>query len=236
MRKETWKVGDISVRVASAEIARPGLVLYLEKEKRITGKGRHTEDLLVIRLQLTNTSTTRKLDFLRWENRAVRPRLVDNYNNEYPLQTLSTGYFVEGETLTRTIRPEQTIQQVLLFEKPVDKAQTLLLELPGAALKGSGTGFFNIPISMLVQLPDKAATESSPGASKPEAGASEGSKPITGKPDATAPAPQGKGAFESAPTLDSKPQGTMPAAPAAKAEPEDGKPEDGKVQKDAQKP
>jgi hypothetical protein len=105
------------------------------------------------------------------------------------------------------------LDDVLLFQKPIEKAMFLRLELPGAALQGTGTGYFEIPISMLVKTPvpkeplpaaKAASAEKTAAAGKKEgAGASPGSVPeldLTrqedgpGRTPATKP-PASEGAF-----------------------------------------
>ncbi len=224
--KDEWKVGDVRVKVTAAEITQPRVFKFSKPA------GRVPEDCLLIRLSLHNGSSTKKIDYLKWDNPTARPKLVDNLNNEYQLQTFSTGYFVEGQPPTRSIYPERTIEDVLVFKPPVARAQTLLLQLPGEIFREKGTGSFEIPIKMLVKLPPpkepaaegkaaaegRAAGERNPAAGgKPAAegkSASSGAKDKTGPPDSAGkPLPPG------VPELDLKRQDDdLSKPPAAKPE------------------
>ena len=216
--KAEWKVGDLSVRVAGAEITRPRLFNLYKPA------GLAPEDFLVIKLELklANSSPTRRLDYLRWDGPTERPKLTDNYESDYALQSLSTGSFAEGQAKVRSVIPERTTEDALLFQidrkklrQPIEKVKFLRLELPGAVLRGSGTGYFEIPISMLVKV---APDEKSPPAEKPptagplasqKASADGGIPDLNlrrqedkpGKPSA-APPPAEEGAFDRLPSPD----------------------------------
>ena len=145
--KDEWRVGDVSVKVKAAEITQPRVFKFSKPA------GRVQEECLLIRLSLHNGSSTKKIDYLKWDNPTARPKLVDNLNNDYQLQTFSTGYLVEGQPPTRSIYPEKTVEDVLVFKPPVARAETLLLQLPAEIFREKGAGYFEIPIKMLVKLP-----------------------------------------------------------------------------------
>jgi hypothetical protein len=175
--KDEWKVGDVRVKVTAAEITQPRVFKFSKPA------GRVPEECLLVRLSLHNGSSTKKVDYLKWDNPTARPKLVDNLNNDYQLQTLSTGYLVEGQPATRSIYPEKTVEDVLVFKPPVARAQTLLLQLPGEIFREKGTGSFEIPIKMLVKLPppkepaaEGKAPEGKPGLEQKPAAASGGAK------------------------------------------------------------
>ena len=145
--KDEWRIGELSVRVKAAEITQPRVFKFSKPA------GRVPEDCLLIRLSLHNGSSTKKIDYLKWDNPTARPKLVDNLSNDYQLQTFSTGYLVEGQPASRSIYPEKTVEDVLVFKPPVARAETLLLQLPGEIFREKGAGYFEIPIKMLVKLP-----------------------------------------------------------------------------------
>ena len=170
--KDEWKVGDVRVKVTAAEITQPRVYKFSKPA------GRVQEDCLLIRLSLHNGSSTKKIDYLKWDNPTARPKLVDNLNNDYQLQTFSTGYLVEGQPASRSIYPEKTVEDVLVFKPPVARAETLLLQLPGEIFREKGAGYFEIPIKMLVKLPPPKE----PAAEGKPAAAAGGAKDKTGPP------------------------------------------------------
>jgi hypothetical protein len=220
--KEEWKIGDLSVRVAAAEITRPRL-FNLNRPA-----GRATEDFLLIKLKLANASPTRKLDYDRWDGPKGPPKLTDNYENNYLLQSLSTGFFAEGQAKVRSVLPEGTTEDALLFQKPIDKAQFLRLELPGAVLKGSGTGYFQIPISMLVKVaprpdekPPPAGKPASAGPSVSDKASAEAGKTATARSSAASVGPAAPGKPK-APDVDSS--GGIPDLDLRRQEDKPGRP------------
>ena len=69
--KDEWRVGDVRVKVAAAEITQPRVFKFSKPAGRIQ------EDLLLIRLSLHNGSSTKKIDYLKWDNPTARPKLVE---------------------------------------------------------------------------------------------------------------------------------------------------------------
>lgn len=152
--RDTWKAGEATVQIVKAEVKRP--TLY-----RLTSKpaGRTKEEFLVVTLQIANSSETLKLDYPGWSDRGLRPKLRDDLGNDYAAATFSTGYTVEGQPAVRSVYPGKSVTDVLVFPPPVGRAKYLQLELPGGGMKVSGTGYFHIPMTMLVQLPEPPPEE-----------------------------------------------------------------------------
>jgi len=91
----------------------------------------------------------------------VKPE--DDFGNTY-----KRGRFVGGAPLgqltTESIYPNKTIQDLLVFEPPIDTIEYLRLELPASAFGEKGTLRFEIPkewIGVAAEAPDFPGTEPS---------------------------------------------------------------------------
>ena len=133
--------------MTSVRVGRPRLV------SRRSGKGaRPKNDYLSVALALYNKSPTVHLDYTRWNPETEGVRLIDNDRNEYPMRSFADrGMDVDGQVEggRGVIEPEQTIADVLLFERPAADVQFMRLELPRTAFGGRGSLKFEIPISMV---------------------------------------------------------------------------------------
>jgi hypothetical protein len=147
--KESWKVGEVSVKVASAEIGHP--TLY----RGSTPIGQTQEEFLVVHLELSSTNPSKKIDYPGWYDRDSRVKMTDDQGNQYRMKMFSSGIAVDGQSSGRSIYPDKTSTETLVFERPIPAARYLQLELPGSGLKVKDKGRFYLPISMLVKLPPK---------------------------------------------------------------------------------
>jgi hypothetical protein len=142
---------EVAVSIASARIDR---VI----KTGIAGR-QQVGPFLTIAVQVTNRSGTRKVDFRGWNNDLdlLGPRctLVDEHGNEYAQKRTGVDGKYEGQVLTETIAPRGSMNDVLIFEPPVDAAQELRLEIPGGPLGREGTYRFMIPRRMF--MPEQGA-------------------------------------------------------------------------------
>jgi hypothetical protein len=93
---------------------------------------------LQIELSVSNLSTTKKVDFLRWSGGDVY--LTDNFQNHYK-------YTDEGGGRLSSIYPQKTSSDTIEFEPPVENVKWLHLELAGENFGGSGMIRFEIPMA-----------------------------------------------------------------------------------------
>ena len=163
--RESWKCGDVTVKVPSATIAAAQLV---DAAKRVSDT---QDEFLLVRLELTNQSSTRKIEYSSWSVRGQEPQLVDDLKNKYSLQKAPSGGVFEGQVRSKSIYPEKSLEDLLVFERPVGRAKSLRLQLPAAAFEGQGTGYLEIPMSMVRsgpgpvgKSPAEATTAKSKGA------------------------------------------------------------------------
>lgn len=180
--RSAWKSGDVAVKVKSVAIARAKTI---DAAQRVADT---QEDYLLVRLELASQNSARKIEFAGWGFRGPEPEMVDDLNNKYALQKAPNGGVFEGQVRSKSIYPDQALDYVLVFERPVPKAKALRLQLPAIAFGGQGTGYVEIPMSMVARgtaaaakAPSEPATGKAPndGWKAGEKQAAPGAKPAT---------------------------------------------------------
>ena len=145
--KDTALHGDVQVRVTSVTVG----PVDLDMENGDVGKS--TTDNLIVRLVIKNTSVDGKeIDYQGWRTKAKLDRdaatLRDNGVFTYPPAILNRP--VKGQVRnTQSIKPGESLEDVLVYHAPRDNPNDLRLELPATAFGGIGTIKFRIPSSMI---------------------------------------------------------------------------------------
>ena len=162
--------GDIEVTLRSASIGIPRLV-------RPTGRGaKPKQDFLIIRVGLRNTNRDLKLEYKSWSLRGPlgsTTTLKDNLGNPYFLKSF-TGATPEGQLQEESIYPNDSIEDVLVFQEPIvnPRVTYLRLTLPAMAFGERGLLKFEIPKTMLSTLDettsDEAASDETTGGDQPD--------------------------------------------------------------------
>jgi hypothetical protein len=156
--KSAIERGNVSVKIASARVARPKLV---QRASDRTARPRRL--YLVIRLELCNNDQTKGREYQSWSVLGDDVRLVDDRDNAYAMKSfLSQGFEIDGQPADgkMVLEPEVVASDLLLFERPTGDASPLRLELPAGALGEEGSLKFEIPVSMFAKAAkpaDKAA-------------------------------------------------------------------------------
>ena len=76
--------------------------------------------------------------------------LTDNFGNTYKPVRFDLGTQVSGQISAATsVYPGKEVEDLLVFEPPVDNVQFLRLQLPAAAFGGSGELRLQIPKGMI---------------------------------------------------------------------------------------
>ncbi len=142
--RQPWKCDspNVTVKIRAAI----GRAKAVDAEKRVADT---QDDYLLLWVELANHSTTRKIQYTSWNLRGAQPRLTDDLKNPYNLQAAPAGTTFEGQQRVKSIYPEKTVEDLLVFECPVERAKSLRLQLPAVAFEGSGTGSIEIPMSMV---------------------------------------------------------------------------------------
>ena len=120
-----------------------------------TGKGQQMSDqeMLHIQVSIENRTESTKLEYKGWGGDSVasnlRARLTDDLGNEYKAATFSILQKPVAQKSNESIYPGSSLQDTLLFEVPVDKAQYLNLSLP----RGTYTSDVNGPRTLELMIP-----------------------------------------------------------------------------------
>jgi len=151
--KSAIERGDVRVKIISAVKGFPKLSAQLK----------NPEEQLILTIDLYNRNSRRKLDYSGWGQRArinLAVKLTDDAENLYHLKTY-VRVTVEGQLTTKSIYPRESIQDILVFERPIDDIEYLRLELPAGAFGEPGMLYFKIPKEMISQQ-DAITEEPSP--------------------------------------------------------------------------
>jgi len=135
--------GDLLVRVSN---------MVLEKVPLKTFRAEVSEErFALISIDVTNKSTTRKIDVRGWgsDGMTLSSRgctLRDDLGNVYRQVKFGLGTRIEGQLSSASLYPEKTLQDRICFELPVEAARTLFLELSAEQFGEDGYLRFQIPI------------------------------------------------------------------------------------------
>lgn len=144
---KTAKRGLVEVRVVSVSLGKVPLISILDSDR----ESRSEEELISIKLEISNTSQTKKLNYRSWDGGRLAierdyATLRDNFENTYKRISFgATTRPVGAIKGSESIYPEKSITDVLVFEIPVGRATHLDLELPAANY--GDEGFIRIRIA-----------------------------------------------------------------------------------------
>jgi len=157
--KESIIRGDVRVKILSAKVGVPLFVGH-------SGNPAHPKDpkpYLLIQVQLSNTHPNKKLDYKSWSVSGTNLEPEDDFGNTYKPKRFAGGAPL-GQLTAESIYPNATIEDLLVFEPPIDTIKYLRLELPASAFGESGTLRFEIPkpwIGVAEAMPEFPGTEPS---------------------------------------------------------------------------
>jgi len=138
---QKYQGSEIHLRIRTAGHGQPPFV-------RAPRNVDESEEFLLVLLQVENVTTTRKLDYKGFLSRnADLLKLTDNFGNTYRAKSFSHG-MVEGQLATTSVRPGESVRDLLVFEAPIAKAESLVLDLPGVMFGGAGRIRFQMPKQM----------------------------------------------------------------------------------------
>lgn len=133
--------GDLKIQVVKARVGKVEI-------EAIRGKRESARAMLAVEIEIENTSRTRKIDYHSSRGSAGTV-MSDNFENKYRPIDLSFGDRPVGSVFVEALYPGASVQDILLFEIPVDQAEFLHLEIPAAFLDGEGRVRIEIPASMI---------------------------------------------------------------------------------------
>ena len=142
------RLGDVQVRVKGAKVGKIPVKDYMG------GDQESHDDLLAVTVEVSNLSAGKKIDFTTWRGERMSfdmpfASLTDDNENTYRRINFDVTTKIVGGVDNESIYPGKALTDVLVFEKPVDAARWLHLELPAKNFKGEGVLRFEIPASMI---------------------------------------------------------------------------------------
>lgn len=152
--KGPFTVGDVRVRLGMVWESK----VRFQNPKILSGfdlpefpdKEESQEKHLGIQVFIENRSESRKVDYRGWASGSHAARLSDDAGNSYKRITASFGSQIIGQVVkTESIYPSKIQEDLLVFEKPVEKVKALRLELPLDALGGTGSINWQIPRGLI---------------------------------------------------------------------------------------
>jgi hypothetical protein len=136
------RTGDTEVRFVSASVGRIKVKLHDGPEQDFDDVSR-----LQVKCKVTNSSEATKIDYGGWSDRPLFPTLPakakrraycrDEFGNKYNLFALPLITII-GQNGSDSIYPGKSIDELLVFEKPVAAAKHLTAVLPAEDLGGTG--------------------------------------------------------------------------------------------------
>ena len=117
------------------------------------------DECLIVTVELRNLNAERKLEYTGWGGRGIEAqgvKLTDNKKNSYRRKVLPIT--------VQSIYPGDTIQDRLIFERPIPSVDHLLLELPAAVFdkEQRDTLRFKIPMAMITAVTDQPDPDDPP--------------------------------------------------------------------------
>lgn len=140
--------GGANITIASAQIGNVPL-------KKLSGDLTLSDDkYLMILLVVENKSDTKKINLNTFAGTFAAaldhtgPTLTDNFGNTYKVIDFP-GKDVGMQADNTSIYPGKSATDLIVFELPVDKVESLKLEMAGKNVGANGTLRFEIPASMI---------------------------------------------------------------------------------------
>lgn len=146
--RDAVQQGQVRVKVTSVKVD-------FAEVKTFGDPSKSEDKLLLIGLHLDNLSDAKKLDFRGFAGEQFdfsgesKPNLEDNLGNVYKRINFGATARIVGQAQSESVYPGKSIDDLLVFEVPVDKAKSLRLELPAAAFGGEGKLRIEIPAEMI---------------------------------------------------------------------------------------
>ncbi|QDU49304.1 hypothetical protein Pan153_21130 [Gimesia panareensis] len=131
--------GDAVVKVMQAEV---GPIQYRTLEDI---QFQSAEEFLNLKISIRNRSKVKKYSYLSLGlYHTAEDLLQDEYGNNYPIY-ISGTVGVVGQLNYANLYPGQSVEDLIIFARPVKSARHLRLCLPGAAITGGKPLYLQFP-------------------------------------------------------------------------------------------
>ena len=124
------RIGDIKVEIVSVGI-KPCAFEDMFGDRNTT-----KESFLLINLRITNTSTTTKANYDTWRGKLISANkdfasVTDDFGNIYKRISMDTTTPINSVARNSSIYPGKSVNDTLVFEAPIESANTLTIDMPG---------------------------------------------------------------------------------------------------------
>ncbi len=149
-----WANAQYPVQQGDVRVSLNGVKVDFATVKSFRGTSNSENKLLLIPLTIDNLSDAKKLDFRGFSGDDFslgdsKAHQEDNFGNRYRQITFGIATPIEGQAKSESIYPSKSVNDLLVFEVPVEKIEYLHLELPATAFGGKGKLRFEISRSAI---------------------------------------------------------------------------------------
>lgn len=136
---DTAELDGLQVQITEASVGRVEL-------RHLGEKSQSEERLLIVKVRLRTANDTRKYDYRPWHGSLFgSPGATDNFGNQYKPIDFGFANTITGRSRADSVSAGSPLTDVLVFERPLDKAEYVDLDLPGENVGVKGTFRFRIP-------------------------------------------------------------------------------------------
>jgi len=148
--RQAVRQGHMQIKIKKCAFGKVAVASVMDESE---SKG----SLLAITLDITNLSETKKVTYRTWRGgdfviKRDYATLTDSFGNSYQRITFGFSTKPKGAVASESVYPAKTIQDVLVFEAPIEKAEHLRLELPAENVGGKGMFRLQIPKDMIERI------------------------------------------------------------------------------------
>lgn len=146
---EALQLGDVQFKILEVKLGKVELTQMFSQRDTTS-----EDELLMVKVQITNTSSTKKLDYQGWMEslssmQGITAVLTDENDNRYKKVNFSGALSVKGATSKDSIYPGKSIVDAIVFEIPIENAKQLFLTLAAKGCQQDGEFRFEIPKAMI---------------------------------------------------------------------------------------
>jgi len=206
---EDQRCDPVVVEVTSAAVAVPR---YTKQLPNATGLD---QPALLVRLRLTNTSEEEKFEYEGWGTSGRSKSFVqatDDKGNTYKLKHFPKAVVEGRHTQAVSLYPGETVEDLMVFERPLPAAKYVRLVLPASVVGKTGDLRFELSSELFEREdPGVAAAEADPGGGFDAPGENSG-RPLDPIQQGIKDLAETEGPAETGPNVGVMPPGAQPPA------------------------
>ena len=146
---EALQLGDVQLKILEVKLGKVELTQMFSQRDSTSA-----DELLMVKVQITNTSSTKKLDYRGWMEslsnlQGITAKLTDENENRNKTISFPASASIKGATSKDSIYPGKSIVDAIVFEIPIENAKQLFLTLAAKGCQQDGEFRFEIPKAMI---------------------------------------------------------------------------------------